>query len=109
MAQHAGALEGVWRCVSTVPRDDGSCIVRSEANRYDTVRQIVHSHHRYEQFRADGTLERIFLQRLELAYFYWPQLRHLLERAGFHSLHVNGRFDGRPFERDTDELVIEAS
>jgi SAM-dependent methyltransferase len=109
MARHAGALEGVWRCVSTFSRDDGSCVVRSEANRYDTVRQIVHSHHRYEQFRPDGTLERTFLQRLQLAYLYWPQIRHLLERAGFASIDLAGGFDGRPFERDTDELVIEAS
>jgi SAM-dependent methyltransferase len=109
MAQAAGALEGVWRCVSTVTMEDGSCIVRSESNRYDTVRQRVFSHHRYEQFRADGTLERTFLQRLELAYLYWPQLQHLLERAGFESIQVSGGFDGRPFERDTDELVIEAS
>ena len=29
--------------------------------------------------------------------------------AGFKSVQIDGGFDGRPFEKDTDELVIEAS
>jgi hypothetical protein len=32
----------------------------------------------------------------------------LLTDAGFRSIQSNGGFDGRPFENDIDELVIEA-
>jgi hypothetical protein len=32
-----------------------------------------------------------------------------LKVQGFPSVHISGGFDGRPFEKDTDELVIEAS
>ncbi len=109
MAHHSGALAGVWRWAGTFPRDDGSWVVRSEANRYDTVRQRVHSQHRYEEYGADGTLRRTFLHRLELSYLYPADVRRLLEQVGFRSVLIAGGFDGRPFERDTDELVIEAS
>jgi SAM-dependent methyltransferase len=108
MAHHAGALAGVWRSTATIPRPDGGCIVRSEANQYDTVRQLVHSLHRYEEFAPDGTLVRTSLHRLQLSYLYLPDLRRLLQEAGFGSVDVAGGFDGRPFTRDTDELVIQA-
>jgi hypothetical protein len=109
MARHTGALEGVWRWAGTSPRADGGCVVRSEANRYDTVRQLVESQHRYEEYGPDGTLTRTSLHPLRLAYLYPPDIRRLLGQAGFQSVQIAGGFDGRPFENDTDELVIEAS
>ena len=108
MARHTGALEGIWRWVGTFPRADDGWIVRSESNRYDTVRQLVDSQHRYEEYGPDGTLIRTSLHRLQLAYLYPPDLRRLLKQAGFDSVQIAGGFDGRPFENDTDELVIEA-
>jgi ubiquinone/menaquinone biosynthesis C-methylase UbiE len=47
MAQNAGPLAGVWRWTNTVALADGGRVLRSEANRYDTVRQRVESQHRY--------------------------------------------------------------
>jgi SAM-dependent methyltransferase len=109
MAQHTGALAGVWRWGGTFARADGGCIVRSESNRYDTVRQLVDSQHRYEEYAPDGILSRTSLHRLQLAYLYPPDLRRLLKQAGFESVRIAGGFDGRPFATDTDELVIEAT
>jgi SAM-dependent methyltransferase len=108
MAQHSGPLAGVWRWVGTFEGRDGAWVVRSEANRYDTVRRRVHSQHRYEEYGSDGTLRRTFLHRLELSYLYPSDISRLLETAGFGSVQIWGGFDGRPFERDTDELVVEA-
>jgi hypothetical protein len=82
--------------------------VRSEANRYDTVQRRVFSLHRYEEYGSDGTLKRTFLHRLELSYLYPADITRLLKSAGFQSVQIAGGFDGRPFERDTDELVVEA-
>ena len=108
MAHHAGASAGIWRWSGTFPRADGGCIVHSESNRYDTVRQLVDSQHRYEEYDPDGILSRTSLHRFQLAYLYPPDLRRLLKQAGFQSVQIAGGFDGRPFEKDTDELVIEA-
>jgi ubiquinone/menaquinone biosynthesis C-methylase UbiE len=108
MARHTGPLEGVWRWAATYPTPDGGCVVRSESNRYDTVRQRVHSNHRYERYDAAGNLTRTFLHRLELACLYPGEITRLLEQSGFTDIRIDGDFTGRPFERDTDELVIEA-
>jgi SAM-dependent methyltransferase len=109
MSRHAGPLEGVWRWVANVPLPAGGFIVRSEANRYDTVRQVVHSQHRYEEYDAGGVLIRTTLHRLTLAYLYPGDIQYLLARAGFIGVTVNGGFAGQPFSNDGDELVIEAT
>lgn len=109
MARHAGPLEGVWRSRGTWTLPDGGFLVRSEANRYDTVAQRVHSLHRYERFDAGGDLTRTFVHRLELAYLYPPDLRRLLEQSGFVDITIAGGPDGRPFANDTDELFVTAA
>jgi ubiquinone/menaquinone biosynthesis C-methylase UbiE len=108
MAQHAGALAGVWRWVSSRDLPDGGTLIRSDANRYDSVQQHVHSMIRYERFDAAGNLTSTWLQRLELAYLYAGDLKRLLERAGFDQIEIAGAFDGRRFEHDADELVVQA-
>jgi len=108
MARHVGPLEGVWRWLATFDRPDGGWVVRSEANRFDTVRRRIHSLHRFEEFSQDGVLHRTTVHRLELTYLYPPDLRRLLEQAGFQSVKISGGFGGSPFERDTDELAVEA-
>ena len=108
MAQHAGALAGVWRWAGTYELATGGCVIRSEANRYDTVRQVVHSQHRYEEYAADGTLTKTSLHRLELAYLYPADIRRLLSNAGFSEVMISGGFTGRELSRDTDELVVDA-
>lgn len=108
MTRNSGPFAAIWRCSGTYPVSGDGCVVRSEANRYDTVLQRVHSHHRYEHYGSDGNLKRTFLHRLELAYLYPPQIRRLLETAGFGSIRIEGGFDGHPFDSDTDELVIQA-
>ena len=55
------------------------------------------------------SLTRTSLHRLQLAYLYPPDLRRLLKQAGFTLVQIAGGFDGRPFGKDTDELVIEAA
>jgi len=109
MAYHVGALAGVWRWRESRELQDGTLLMRSEANRYDTVRQRVHSQHRYELYAADGSLVRTVVHSLELAYLYPGDVRSLLEKSGFTDIVINGGFRDEPFASDTDELVIEAT
>ncbi len=109
MARHAGPLAGVWRSVATFELPGGGYVVRLEANRYDTVHQVVHSQHRYEEYGPDGTLDRTHLFRLDLAYLYPGDLRRLLTQAGFGNITINGGFSGNEFSQDADELVVDAS
>jgi ubiquinone/menaquinone biosynthesis C-methylase UbiE len=108
MAQHAGPLAGVWRWTGTAPLPSGGWVVQSEANRYDTVAQVVHSLHRYDVFDASGALGRTSMLRLALAYLYPSDIRRLLESSGFTDVTISGGFDGRAFTHDGQELVVEA-
>jgi SAM-dependent methyltransferase len=108
MAAHAGWHEGTWRWSGTTELPHGRVLIFTDANRYDTVQQRVHSLIRAEEFDADGMLVRTHMMRLELAYLYPADIRLLLERSGFELVRISGDFTGRPFERDGDELVIEA-
>jgi len=109
MGRNSGPLEGVWRLVDERELADGSRILRSEANRYDTVRQLVHSRHRFERFAENGRLVEVHLQVLDMTYFYPSQLREVLLEAGFADATVYGGFHRGPLEHDQDELVVEAT
>ena len=108
MAANAGAHAGVWRHRETRKTDAGGFIVYSESSRYDTVQRRVESMLRTEEFAADGSLARTHMMHLELAYLYPSDITSLLVEAGFESPRISGDFYGRAFERDGDELVIEA-
>jgi SAM-dependent methyltransferase len=108
MAQHAGPLAGVWRWVGNYPLPSGGFVMRTEASRYDTVQQRVHSQIRYDEYSEDGSLGKTSLHRLELAYLYPADVRRLLTQAGFGSVIISAGFNGGELSRDTDEMVIEA-
>ena len=108
MAANAGAYTGVWRWRNTVTLQDGRFVVYSEASRYDTVRQRLKSMIRTEEFGTDGSLLRTNMMHLELAYLYSHDIARLLDESGFEPPRISGDFHGRAFERDGDELVVEA-
>jgi hypothetical protein len=108
MAANAGSQVGVWRWRGITDLPDGGFLVRSEANRYDTVKQRVHSMIRTEEFTERGSLKGTHMMRLELAYLYPADIKRLFDEAGFELIRLSGDFNGRPFERDGDELVVEA-
>jgi SAM-dependent methyltransferase len=108
MAANAGSNAGVWRAHKPRRIGGGGFIVYSEMTRYDTPRQRLSSLIRTEEFGADGSLVRTHMMDLELAYLYKGDIIRLLDHSGFDLVRISGNFDGRPFERDSDELVVEA-
>lgn len=79
-------------------------MVQSEANRYDTVGQVVHSLHRYDVYGPDGTLERTSMLRLELAYLYPSDIRRLPTTTGFREITIKGGFE-QPTKSATSNAV----
>ena len=106
MSRNRGGLEGVWRWVGDLAHPEGGRVVRSECNRYDTVKQRISSKLRYEQFSESGELLQTHLMSLELAYLYPGDMRDLLTQAGFQQVKIDGGFEGEPVTRDGDELAI---
>jgi SAM-dependent methyltransferase len=109
MTRYSGDLEGTWRLLGDWMLDDGGFVLRSETTSYDTVRKLLHSRHRFERFDASGKLTAVFLQRLELAFLFPQDLKHLLGDAGFCDIEIFGGFDRKPFQNDRDELVVIAT
>jgi SAM-dependent methyltransferase len=108
MSAYAGPHVGAWRCRGTRDLPNGGFVVFSESSRYNTAQQHLCSMIRTEEFSGEGHLVRTHMMRLELAYLYPADITLLLERSGFELIRLSGDFTGRPFERDGDELVIEA-
>lgn len=108
MAANAGPLSGVWRWRATRKLPDAGFVVYSECSRYYTVEQRLESMLRSEEFAPDGSLRRTNMMHLELAYLYPSDIASLFAESGFELLRMSGDFHGRAFERDGDELVIEA-
>ena len=108
MSANAGAYAGVWRAHAPRALPGGGFVVFSDTTRYDTVKQRLVSLIRTEEFDRDGALVRTHMMNLELAYLYQSDIVRLLDHAGFELIRISGDFKGRPFERDGDELVVEA-
>lgn len=108
MAANAGAHAGVWRWRATEKLPGGDFVVYSDTSRYNTVEQRLESMIRTEEFGPDGSLRRTNMMHLELAYLYPSDIASLLAESGFELTRMSGDFSGRPFERDGDELVVEA-
>jgi SAM-dependent methyltransferase len=108
MAAHAGPYAGAWRARQPIKLDAGGFVVYSEMTTYDTVAQRLQSLIRTEEFSSDGSLTRTHMMNLELAYLYPADVKSLLSETGFTLTRISGDFTGRPFERDGDELVVEA-
>ena len=108
MAANAGAYAGVWRWRETRTLPHGGFVVYSEASRYNTVQRRLESMIRTEEFEPGGLLRQTNTMHLELAYLYPSDIGSLLSESGLELLRISGDFLGRPLERDSDELVVEA-
>ena len=108
IASNTGSLGGGWRWTEDVPLPDGGKLVRSEANRYDTVQPRVSSRHRFERFDTSGVLVSTHIQELELAYLFPGDIHRLLSDVGFEEIEILGGFDEREFSQDVEELVVRA-
>jgi SAM-dependent methyltransferase len=76
--------------------------VRRESDR---VRQVLHAEMELRESDARGYAGAVHRHRFSLRWTYRFEMELLLRAAGFPRFEVRGGFDGRPLERDTDEMV----
>jgi SAM-dependent methyltransferase len=107
MAHHTGALAGVWRRAGTFPRADGGCIVRSESNRYDTVR--AQSFHWFRTTDALSEFARILKERRRLAISWNRRSTSDPLTAGYRQAIVDVGGEMTPESRTFDPNVISDS
>lgn len=72
---------------------------------YDRVGQILRAAMELRESDARGYAGAVHRHRFSLRWTYRFEMELLLKTAGFPRCEVLGGFDGRPLERDTDEMV----
>jgi SAM-dependent methyltransferase len=72
---------------------------------YDRVRQTLRAEMELRESDARGYAGAVHKHRFSLRWTYRFEMELLLRAAGFARFEVLGGFDGRPLERDTDEMV----
>jgi ubiquinone/menaquinone biosynthesis C-methylase UbiE len=83
----------------------GERLIQWAWTRYYPLTQRVENEFMYDRVAADGKMiERVY-RRLVARWVYRFEAEHLFTRAGFTIEALYGDFEGRPFERDTDEQV----
>ena len=72
---------------------------------YDRVRQTLRAEMELRESDARGYAGAVHKHRVSLRWTYRFEMELLLRTAGFSRYEVMGGFDGRPLERDTDEML----
>lgn len=101
----AGASGAPKRTIETVHPDNGHTLHVYDLPRYDRVRQRVDATREIVELDADGREVARHPAHFELRWIWAPEMELLLRTAGFARWEVRGGFDGRPLERDTDEMI----
>ena len=108
MAANAGAYAGVWRWRKTVTLPDGRLrrLFRGQSLQHGSAAPRVDDSHGRIRGRWVLAADQHDASRARVPL----PVRHrsLLEESGFEPPRISGDFRGRAFERDGDELVVEA-
>ncbi|MGB7341407.1 MAG: class I SAM-dependent methyltransferase [Phototrophicaceae bacterium] len=84
-------------------------LVQLQSHSYlDRVTQLLHVTWIYDEISGDGTVKRLRVPHV-LRYFFYPEIKLLLERCGFDIVGVYGSTEEDPFEDGADRMVIYAS
>lgn len=80
-------------------------VLRMVSDDNDRVNQVKHVERELIELGEDGQPARVRRHSFDLRWTWKFEMELLLAQAGFARFDVRGGFDGRPLERDTDEMV----
>ena len=75
---------------------------------FDRINQIQYSRNEVEIVDAAGKIITTHPSKTAMRWTYKPEMELLLRSAGFDHWKIFGDFDGRPLEKETDTMVIQA-
>mgnify|MGYP005839907105 CR=1 FL=1 len=88
-------------------RETGHLIMQHSVATLDRVTQMMHVTWIYDEVEADHTVRRTIAPVIN-RYFFYPELRLLLERAGFRVESVAGDFDGSEYTDGCPRMIVTA-
>lgn len=91
-----------------VEPETGHLVTLQSHSYLDRVTQLLHVTWIYDEMTGDGFVKRLRMPHI-LRYFFFPEVKLLLERCGFDVDDVFGSTDEDPFEDGCERMVIYAS
>ena len=88
--------------------ETGHLIMLQSHSYLDRTTQLLHVTWIYDEIAGDGALKRLRVPHV-LRYFFFPEIKLLLERCNFRIEGVYGSTDEDPFEDGCERMVIYAS
>jgi SAM-dependent methyltransferase len=85
--------------------ETGLPVVLQGRSRYDRVNQLLHARQEIVLSDARGYLSATRPREFTLRWTFRYEMELLLRASGFQRFEVQGGFDGRPLEKDADEMV----
>lgn len=93
---------------SFLDRETGHLVMLQSITYLDRAAQILTVEWIYDEIDGSGAVRRLVAPH-SLRYFFLPELRHLLERAGFTVRTVYGDPDEAPYDADSERMIVHAS
>ena len=93
---------------SFLDRDTGHLVMLQSITYLDRAAQILTVEWIYDEMDGSGAVRRLIAPH-KLRYFFLPELRLLLERAGFSPRAVYGDPDEAPYDADSERMIVHAS
>lgn len=87
--------------------ESGHLVMVSSVSYMDRTTQLLQVDWIYDEIDADGVVRRLLAPHI-LRYFFFPEIKLLLERTGFEVTGVYGGSDEEPFEDGCERMVIYA-
>lgn len=90
-----------------VEPESGHLVMLQSQSYLDRTTQLLHVTWIYDEITGDGTLKRLRVPHI-LRYFFYPEIKLLLERCNFNIIGVYGNTDGDPFQDGCERMLIYA-
>ncbi|QPC82148.1 class I SAM-dependent methyltransferase [Phototrophicus methaneseepsis] len=88
--------------------ETGHMIMLQTLSQLDRTTQLLHVEWIYDEITEDGTVKRLFAPHV-LRYYFFPEMKLLLERTGFEVEAVYGDTLESPFDDGCERMVIYAT
>ena len=92
---------------SFLDRETGHLVMLQSITHLDRAAQILTVEWIYDEIDGSGAVRRLIAPH-RLRYFFLPELRLLLERAGFTLRAVYGDPDEAPYDADSERMIVHA-
>ena len=94
--------------LETTHPETGAPLRVYDARSFDRVAQIQDSQMEIEVLDPAGNVTATHRSRTAIRWIYKGEMELLLRVAGFDRWKISGGFDGRPLEKETDSLIVQA-